>query len=248
MIKKVASIMLAAALSLGTFGVLAGCGEVISGEIDETKSQLYVGNYDGGVGTQWLYDAADRFEEMFATTEFEPGTGKVGVEVHVDPNKRNYHGSSLLNNMASSTDHVFFTQSIQYGTYATSGALVDLSDIAYQPLTQFGEEESSADKIDPAMLDYLDLDGAIYSLPHYRLFTGIQYNVDLFEYYGFYFNEEGDFVRPGSTDAEDPRGTGPDGIDGTVDDGLPATYDQFFELCGYMIERGVTPMIWSGGT
>ncbi len=246
MIKKVASIMLAAALSLGTFGVLAGCGEVISGEIDETKSQLYVGNYDGGVGTQWLYDAADRFEEMFATTEFEPGTGKVGVEVHVTPDKRNFHGDSLLNNMASSENQIFFTERASYETYATSGALVDLSDIVNEPLTAFGEEESIADKLDDTMIDYLTLNGGIYTLPHYRLLAGIQYNVDLFEYYGFYFAEDGDFVRPGSTDAEDPRSAGPDGKDGTADDGLPATYDQFFELCGYMVERGVTPFIWTG--
>ena len=187
MIKKVASIMLAAALSLGTFGVLAGCGEVISGEIDETKSQLYVGNYDGGVGTQWLYDAADRFEEMFATTEFEPGTGKVGVEVHVTPDKRNFHGDSLLNNMASSENQIFFTERASYETYATSGALVDLSDIVNEPLTAFGEEESIADKLDDTMIDYLTLNGGIYTLPHYRLLAGIQYNVDLFEYYGFYY-------------------------------------------------------------
>ena len=246
MIKKVTSVMLAAALSLGTFGVLAGCGEIISEEIDETKSQLYVGNYDGGVGTQWLYDAADRFEEMFATTRFEPGTDKVVVEVHVTPDKRNFHGDSLLNNMASSENQVFFTERASYETYATSGALVDLSDIIDEPLTAFGEEESIADKLDDTMLDYLTLNGGVYSLPHYRLLAGIQYNVDLFEDYGFYFAEDGDYVRPGSTDAEDPRGTGPDGIDGTVDDGLPATYDQFFELCGYMVRRGVTPFIWTG--
>ena len=86
MIQKAASILLAAALSAGACGLFAGCGDVISGVIDETKSQLCVGNYDGGVGTQWLYDAADRFEQMYTTTEFEPGTGKVGVEVVVDPN------------------------------------------------------------------------------------------------------------------------------------------------------------------
>ena len=75
MVKKIAGITLAAALAAGSMYGFAGCGEVISQSVDETKTQLYVGNYDGGVGTQWLYDAADRFEEIFADYEFEPGSG-----------------------------------------------------------------------------------------------------------------------------------------------------------------------------
>ncbi len=246
MVKKIAGITLAAALAAGSMYGFAGCGEVISQSVDETKTQLYVGNYDGGVGTQWLYDAADRFEEMFADYEFEPGSGKVGVEVIVTPDKTNFHGDSLLNNMASSENQVFFTERANYETYATSGAVADISDILDDSLEEFGDTGTIADKLDEEWASYLDLNGKVYALPHYRLFTGIQYNVDMFEYYGFYFAADGGFVRPGSTAEEDARSAGPDGEERTPDDGLPATYDEFFELCDYMLERNVTPVIWTG--
>ena len=40
--------------------------------------------------------------------------------------------------------------------------------------------------------------------------------------------------------------TGPDGQTGTYDDGLPATYDEFFALCAKMKDLGITPVIWTG--
>ena len=38
-------------------------------KIDETKTQLYVGTLDQGVGKGWLELVADRFEEAFADYE-----------------------------------------------------------------------------------------------------------------------------------------------------------------------------------
>ena len=32
-------------------------------KIDPKRTQLYVFNYDGGVGTEWLYDIKARFED-----------------------------------------------------------------------------------------------------------------------------------------------------------------------------------------
>ncbi|MFR6640367.1 MAG: hypothetical protein ACLUSP_02670 [Christensenellales bacterium] len=37
-----------------------------------------------------------------------------------------------------------------------------------------------------------------------------------------------------------------DGKPNTDDDGLPATYDEFFALCDKMKSEGVTPICWNG--
>ena len=31
-----------------------------------------------------------------------------------------------------------------------------------------------------------------------------------------------------------------------ADDGLPSSYEEFFKLCDYMVQRGVTPFVWTG--
>ena len=41
---------------------------------------------------------------------------------------------------------------------------------------------------------------------------------------------------------------GPDGKYGTFDDGLPATYDEFYLLCNKMVGAGITPFIWTGSS
>lgn len=45
--------------------------------IDDTKTQLYIANYDGGVGTDWLNEAAERFSSAYESESFE--SGKTGV-------------------------------------------------------------------------------------------------------------------------------------------------------------------------
>ncbi len=39
---------------------------------------------------------------------------------------------------------------------------------------------------------------------------------------------------------------GADGQKGTYDDGLPATYEEFFALCAFMVSEGVDPIRWGG--
>ena len=41
--------------------------------IDPTKTQLYISNYDGGFGDEWLRALADRFEELHKDDRLEEG-------------------------------------------------------------------------------------------------------------------------------------------------------------------------------
>lgn len=52
----------------------SACGGQGNG-IDETKTQLYVGVYDGGLGTDSVYSMAKRFEAKYADYSFEEGKG-----------------------------------------------------------------------------------------------------------------------------------------------------------------------------
>ena len=76
--KKGLITVLAAAMAIASMTTLVGCGP--RGEqIDATKTQLHVSNYDGGFGTEWLYAAKDRFTELVKDVSFE--SGKTGVQI-----------------------------------------------------------------------------------------------------------------------------------------------------------------------
>lgn len=88
-----------------------------------------------------------------------------------------------------------------------------------------------------------------YAIPHYSAYTGIIYDIDLFDENLYYFAKtptgsalEELFVADNTV----ARSAGPDGVEGTDDDGLPATYDEFFKLCEYIKQGAATPLVWTG--
>lgn len=248
--KRLTATILSVAMLAGGASAFAGCAKPVPGDrpIDPTKTQLYVGNYDGGVGGKWLDNAAARFEEKYKDVCFEPGTDKRGVQINIDHDKEAYHGNNLINNLSSHDEQVIFTERAFYDQYISSGLILEMTDAVTGDLAEFGEEGVSIeDKIGETQRAYLDRGGKYYAVPHYRLFSGIQYNVRLWEDEGYYFAADGEtFVSPGSTAEEEPRSAGPDGESGTADDGLPATYDDFFVLCDYICETGNIPFVWTG--
>ncbi|MBR4420394.1 MAG: hypothetical protein IKT32_05885, partial [Clostridia bacterium] len=94
---------------------------------------------------------------------------------------------------------------------------------------------------------FYNIDNKYYGIPHYASYSGFHYDVDLWEReypLCLYLDDNGKFV----TDAKNVslRSKGPDNIKGTHDDGLPATYDEFFKVFDRMVATQVTPIIWSG--
>jgi hypothetical protein len=64
-----------------------------------------------------------------------------------------------------------------------------------------------------------------------------------------YFSKKYDEGASGASrwvGATGERSHGPDGKYGTFDDGMPATYADFYVLLNRMKEKGVTPMTWAG--
>ena len=156
-----------------------------------------------------------------------------------------------FSNFGLSYNAIFFTEYVYASDYADSGKVLDLSSIIKDPLTEYGETRSIKDKMTKEQQDYFVLGSGenieCYVLPHYQSFRGIVYDVDLFENELLYFAANENNGNDGFVTSEgDTRSAGPDGQSGTYDDGLPATYEDFFKLCDRMVEQGIKPVIWSG--
>lgn len=215
------------------------------------KTNIYVMNFDGGLGDQWLTAAIARFEEKYKNVSLEDG--KTGI--HVIPETKSQSGENVLNYIKSSKYSVYFTEDVNLNSYVANGVLLDITDILTEDLTTYGESKSIEDKMSSTMKNFLNFGTGstttYYAAPFYEAYSGIMYDVDLFEEKGFYFNTQGEFVTGHFDENHNYIGTdklsyGPDGKEGTTDDGLPATYDQFFKLCDYMVSSSVTPLIWPG--
>lgn len=237
-LKGVLAVSLAAILC----GSAVGCGVKETGEaVDDTKAQLYVSNYNGGVGTDWLYTAIERFEQKYATTEFIPG--KTGVQVHVTKNK-SAGIEGFAGKIKTDKPDVYFLEAINYYDCISRDLFLDITDIVTKPLTEFGETGTIEDKLYDDQIDFWKTpQGKYYALPHTQSPTLITYDADLFDRLGLFFGADGNLGKK-STDKD--LSAGPDKKPGSYDDGMPATYDEFYTLCQKMKQRGVSPMIWSG--
>ena len=260
---KIVAFALASLMGVTSVGVLSSCGTRKPGGlgavvesapvVDDTKSILTVATFDGGVGHEWLQEAALRFEELHTETVFE--SGKKGVIVDVAYDKDNYGGTVLAEKTLNKD--VYFTEGIEYYRFVNDGKVADITDVVDGTFTTYGQEVdaqgqpvSIESKLDPSFKSYFtEKDGRYYMLPFYDGFYGFIYDVDLFEQEGYYFDEDGDTIKktPGETQKsfDDRKSTGPDGIAGNYDDGLPKTYEQFVELIDIISINNV-PFCYSG--
>ena len=240
---------LAVLMTMGTAGALTACGGNGgggSGGSDLPKTQLYVRNYQGGFGNKWLYNGKDKLEAKYKDVELEPN--KKGVEVKITDIKETPQAENIKND----DYEVYFVEKVQYLYLEKQGVLEDLTDIVTSVNSYDGKKIE--EKLTKEQRDFYGIDKngtkRYYALPHYFAPLGIVYDIDLFEDRGYYFakgyeNEktlEDKFVA----DKDSPRSAGPDGIPSNDDDGLPATYEDFWDLCEYIVKDGYTPLNWGG--
>ncbi len=220
--------------------------------IDTQKTQLYVYNFDGGYGTTWLNAVKARFEELHKDDVWEEG--KKGVQVVITAKKEN--ASSISDKILSNREEVYFTEFANYYSMLSQGILGDITDAVVGDMSSYGDPAGTTieGKLTAEQQDYYgineDGDTRYYALPHYAGYVGTIYNVDLFEERGYYFKKDYDknasIAKKFVTSPTDERSTGPDGKYGTSDDGLPATYEEYFVLCEYIKLNGQTPLVWTG--
>lgn len=223
-------------------------------EEDNTKTQLVVATFDGGLSDKWIFDAASRFEEKYADTSFEDG--KKGVQVRV-VRSANYGGDNILNTIKTEEADVWFTENMNYHDHINYENLADITDIVTDPLSEYGEDKSIADKIEEGYREFLnigtDSEPKYYAIPFYDGFYGLTYDKDLFASANLYFKSTGNEKEDSADDLgfvtseTDTKSAGVDGKLGTYDDGLPATYAQFLKLFDAMREKNITPIVYGGG-
>ena len=242
------SMALCSVMAFASCGIRGGGPENSEKPVDLTKTQLHVGTLDGGFGSKWLENYANRFEELHAETVFE--TGKKGVQVHVEAS-RDYGLDSIQSVIKDVETEVFFLEMSDYYQLISGGYLLEITDAVTTPLEEYNEQKSIVEKMYADDVAYFKTDDQkYYAIPVYEANYGIIYDIDMFEENGFYFAAEGQGNEFGFVDAGDSdkanRSNGPDGEKGTDDDGLPATYEEFFKLCDYIASMEMYPITWAG--
>ena len=237
MVKKFIGITMGVLL-LFTSSCLVGCGKGDS--VDNGKTQIRIGNFNGGIGDEWLYSAIDKFEAAYADVPFEEG--KTGVQIWVDNDKENYTDNTFFDKIGTTMKQdIHITNEITYMNFVNAGKFVEITDIVKEKDETVKDEEtgeenevSIADKMNSSLRDYYETDeGKYYAVPLVDAVYGIVYDVSLFE---------GENGHPGYYN----DGYGPDGKEGTYDDGLPRTWEEFSALLDQMVVDNITPFAWAG--
>ncbi len=223
-------------------------------KLDASKTQLYVYNYNGGFGTEWLVEAKKRYEKLHENDVYEEG--KKGVQIYLNPQK--FGAENVASSIRDGKDEIYFIEHAYYyslmNTYS-EGIFADITDAVTGDLSVYGDPQGSTieGKLTQEQKDYFGVkengETHYYGIPHYSGYAGLIYNVDLFEERNYYFT-----ANPLSNELEDQfiysksetKSAGPDGVMGTYDDGLPATYEQFFQLCEWISSANQTPVLWNG--
>lgn len=237
-IKKAASVTLALLMA---FGCVA-CANGNENEIDPNKTQLVIGYKSAGYGPVWVQNAAKMFEEKFADYSFEEG--KTGVQVWVNYGKDEFTGWNFFNSYQGRTEDMYLGADIWYQMY-NENHLYKMDELVKEPLTEFGEEKSIAEKVYPWVTENMRWDQGVWSVPNVAsMFGQTVYDMDLFEEKGYYIDEDGGWTK--GTEGAKAKSKGFDGIAGTYDDGLPATEEEYFKLINRIKLYGDIPVTWTG--
>ena len=226
-------------LGLVISGLTACTGHKHGGDDDDedpTKANITVATLDKGIGTAWLENAAREFEELYKdSTDFQPG--RTGVKVSVKGSTQ-YDGTYI--ETANLNHDIYFTEGISYRQLSKEGKFLELTDIMTEPLTTYGENKTILSKIDEDYCDYLNIDSKYYGIPFYDSFYGMVYDLNLWNEERLYIAKNGQFVNKSGD-----LSLGTDNIAGTLDDGLPATYEEYGKLFRKLLDKGIIPFIGS---
>ncbi len=194
-ITKLLTLMLAGINCFSPLAACSGGGGKDEIKIDPTKTQLYLNNYDAGIGRTWIESIGAAFEKDFANYSFE--NNKKGVQVLYSHN-RTMAGTTLESSIANSADSIFFSESIDYPSLVSKNLLYDVSDILSEGAiigvdaagNFLRESKPIEEKIDSDFASYLYRGSAgnegYYGVPYYLPIKGIIYDRELWDEKRFY--------------------------------------------------------------
>lgn len=237
--KKQRTKILALLLALVTAFSFTGCFKHGETTVDKNRTQLYVGVYNGGWGSDWLYSAKASFEEMYKE-----------YEIVITPKKDDYEYATLKEAIKTDPNDMYIT-ACSYYNYIADGTILDISDCLTADMGDVGESGNTIEK--KLSSDYTDFyktsAGKYYAVPFGNSLWGLNYDVDLFEEESLYIAvSDGSGSNITWTDGKSgsaPKSAGRDGDAGTYDDGCPVTFAEFKALLQRMRSKNITPFTWS---
>lgn len=231
--KKSVGLLLSAAMFCSGFSGLAGCGTHTTGSgggvsIDPSKEVISISLFSAGFGTQWLDDLLNDYNATltgnYQFNRIPENTNS--IDTITDQLEAGIRSADIYFNDTSDFQRLMRSE----------GMLLDLTSVWESKPD--GTETTVRDKIlDSDVYERAySYDGKIYGIPFSQGMSGIIYDHDLFEDANF-------FARDDST--ENGLTVGIDGIEGTFDDGLPVTMEEFIELCDTIKGRNYWPFIYT---
>jgi len=249
--KRILGLSTLCLLSGMTVSTLASCGGIRRGgggdKIDSSKLQIYIHNFSGGFGDDWLADLKTEYEDLHKEDQYDD---KTGVQLVITGDKKVFNGPEILTNKYD----IYFAEQAKYPYYVANQYLEDISE-AITGENPYEPGKTIADKMDDTQKAFYGYDGATkyYGIPHYSGVYGINYNIDLFKDRGYYYKKGHPEVSEKKAWDQyfidvygDDMAPGPDGIEGTYDDGLPETLDEFYWLCDKIANDGRNALVWAG--
>lgn len=229
--------------------------------IDKSKTQIYLNVYDGGTGTSWIMDEANKFNQTLDD-----------YQIYIYEEKR--EASDIINevNAASGTASGYFTVDIAFQELINTDKLVDLTPILNKTVN--GESRTIGEKLKnkESWLKLASKNGSgCYLLPYCDSVGGLVFDYGDFVENGWLFYADGKDAQV--TAALDEQGisylnnggkliyksggnvnykegdrimtAGKDGKYGTYDDGQPQTIAAWDEMLGKIkATANCYPFIW----
>ena len=233
--RKLLSLILAICLVLGVCSVFAGCdpdGE----EIDPNKTQVYVGVANSGVGRAWI-DELDRIYEQ----------RNPNVQIIVDYKGEELSSGELKRTMSAIRQDVIFSNNLIMNDIIENPETGTLLEDITSLVTEGGADSLYSkmwESSKVSMLNYGTVEQPkFYALPFFTSHYGMVYDVDMFDAYELF--DLAGYRGLDLQDGNDDDTYGPDGVENTYDDGLPATWEDFKILLDVMVSKGVIPFTYS---
>ena len=231
--------------------------------VDKNRTQLYVGFYEGGWGREWMEYLKAEFEKQYPDVQIMP-TGK----------KYEYESDLLISSFKDGINDMYFTNIYSHDYVRNGDLLLDVTDVVTTPLNEVfaseitlkdgtkvaaanqaafeTETKSIEEKMDADMRTYYkssSSDGTkYYGIPHSGSTMNLNYDVDLFEEQRFYISsydaDAEEYIWTGGLAGQPKKWAGQDGKEGTYDDGLPVTYEDFKALCREIDSAGCVPLTY----
>lgn len=184
-------------LAMGMTFLAFGCDRSgIEGEqLEEGKTPLYVGVYDGAVGYEMVTQIANAYEK-----------DNPDVDVIIRHKRSEYDDASLVSKIRYGDEDLYFGSTNWLETLAKNNLILDLTDTVTEKIYDNAGEltsENATKSIQDILWDdweyFCQVDtgngNRFYGVPNYGPVAGISYDADLFEEYGYEVPETYDQLK-----------------------------------------------------